>query len=74
MIIDSHEHVILPTEKQLENMDKGGVDKTILFTTTPHPEKAHNLKEFEQEFESECHFIRSFQQRRAMPRRKADDC
>ncbi len=51
MIIDSHEHVILPTEKQLENMDKAGVDKTILFTTTPHPEKAQSLAEFEQEFQ-----------------------
>jgi predicted TIM-barrel fold metal-dependent hydrolase len=51
MIIDSHEHVILPTEKQLGNMDKAGVDKTILFTTTPHPEKAQSLAEFEQEFQ-----------------------
>lgn len=51
MVIDSHEHVILPTEKQLENMDKAGVDKTILFTTTPHPEKAQSLAKFEQEFQ-----------------------
>jgi predicted TIM-barrel fold metal-dependent hydrolase len=52
MIVDSHEHVILPTENQLENMDKAGVDKTILFTTSPHPEKAQSLAEFEQEFQS----------------------
>lgn len=52
MIIDSHEHVILPTEKQLKGMDDAGVDKTILFTTTPHPEKARNLAEFEQEFQT----------------------
>jgi uncharacterized protein len=51
MIIDSHEHVMLPTEKQLKGMDDAGVEKTVLFTTTPHPEKARNLAEFEQEFQ-----------------------
>lgn len=49
MIIDSHEHVMLPTEKQLNGMDDAGVEKTVLFTTTPYPEKARNLAEFEQE-------------------------
>ena len=51
MIIDSHEHVMLPTEKQLNGMDDAGVEKAILFTTTPHPEKARNLEEFEQKFQ-----------------------
>ncbi|MFT8888166.1 MAG: amidohydrolase family protein [Ethanoligenens sp.] len=51
MIIDSHEHVMLPTEKQLKGMDAAGVKRTVLFTTTPHPEKARNLAEFEQEFQ-----------------------
>lgn len=51
MIIDSHEHVILPTEMQLKGMDDAGVEKAVLFTTTPHPEKARNLAEFEQEFQ-----------------------
>ena len=51
MIIDSHEHVMLPTEKQLKGMDDAGVEKAVLFTTTPHPEKARNLAEFEQEFQ-----------------------
>lgn len=49
MIIDSHAHVILPTEKQLLMMEEAGVDKTILFSTTPHPEKAHDLKSLEKE-------------------------
>ena len=46
MIIDSHQHLILPTELQIEQMNKAGVDKAILFTTTPHPEKAKTLTEF----------------------------
>lgn len=49
MIIDSHAHVILPTEKQLLMMEEASVDKTILFSTTPHPEKAHDLKSLEKE-------------------------
>lgn len=39
MIIDSHEHMMLPTEMQLQMMDAAGIDKTILFCTAPHPEK-----------------------------------
>ena len=46
MIIDSHQHLILPTELQIEQMNKAGVEKAILFTTTPHPEKAKILDEF----------------------------
>jgi len=49
MIIDSHEHVILPVESQLAKMDVAGVTRTILFGTTPHPEKAQNLAELEDE-------------------------
>lgn len=37
MIIDSHAHVMLPTEKQLSMMKEAKIDKTILFSTTPHP-------------------------------------
>ena len=43
MIIDSHEHVMFPTELQIEKMDKAEIDKAVLFTTTPHPEKAFSL-------------------------------
>lgn len=40
MILDSHEHVMLPTDLQLQKMKEAGVDKAILFATTPHVEKA----------------------------------
>ena len=33
MIIDSHEHVMLPTTMQIEKLNEAGVDKAILFTT-----------------------------------------
>lgn len=49
MIIDSHEHIMVPTKVQLEKMDAAGVDKTILFCSAPHPEKAGNLNELEAE-------------------------
>lgn len=40
MIVDSHQHVMLPTTMQIQKMDHAGVDKAVLFTTTPHVEKA----------------------------------
>lgn len=49
MIIDSHEHIMFPTQMQLEKMDAAGVDKAILFCSAPHPEKANNLHELEAE-------------------------
>ncbi|NMM64786.1 amidohydrolase family protein [Clostridium sp. P21] len=49
MIIDSHTHVMLPTEKQISMMEEAKIDKTILFSTTPHPERAHDLKSLESE-------------------------
>lgn len=49
MIIDSHAHVILPTERQIFLMEEAKIDKTILFCTTPHPEKAEDLKSLEKE-------------------------
>ena len=49
MIIDSHEHLILPTEIQIKKLEEAGVDKAILFTTTPHPEKANTMQEFKNE-------------------------
>jgi predicted TIM-barrel fold metal-dependent hydrolase len=50
MIVDSHQHVILQTVEQIRQMDKAGIDKTVLFATTPHPETARNLADFEREF------------------------
>lgn len=49
MIIDSHAHVIFPVEKHIALMEEAGVDKTILFSTSMHPETAQNLNEFETE-------------------------
>lgn len=42
MIVDSHQHVMLPTSMQITKMDDAGVDKVILFTTTPHVERAES--------------------------------
>jgi len=49
MIIDSHQHLMLPTELQLQKMNEAGVDKAILFCSAPHPETAKNLEELKQE-------------------------
>jgi len=49
VIIDSHAHVIVPVEKHIALMDEAGVDKTILFSTSIHTEKANGLNEFEKE-------------------------
>ncbi len=45
MIIDGHSHVTLPVEEHIKAMDAAGVDKTVLFSTTFHPEKAKNFAE-----------------------------
>lgn len=47
MIIDSHEHIMFPVKMQLDKMDMAGVDKTVLFCTAPHPERAGTLNELE---------------------------
>jgi len=49
MIIDSHEHIMFPVKMQLDRMDMAGVDKTVLFCTAPHPERAGTLNELEME-------------------------
>lgn len=49
MIIDSHAHVMLPPEKQLQLMAEAKVDRTILFTSTIHPETATSIEEVERE-------------------------
>ena len=45
MIIDGHSHLTFPVEEHIRTMDRAGVDKTILFSTTFHPEAARNAKE-----------------------------
>lgn len=52
MIIDSHEHLMFPTTYQIKELEKAGVDKAILFCTTPHPERANNLEELCKEMNS----------------------
>lgn len=49
MIIDSHEHIMFPLQMQLKKMNAARVDKTVLFCTAPHPEKANTLHELEAE-------------------------
>lgn len=43
MVIDGHSHVVLPIEKHVSLMDEAGVDKTVLFSTLIHPEKAADM-------------------------------
>lgn len=49
MIIDSHAHVLLPFERQIALMDEAGVDKTVLFMTSVHPETTTDPASFERE-------------------------
>lgn len=49
LIIDGHSHVILPVEKHIQIMNNAGVDKTILFSTSIHPENAGNLQNLKYE-------------------------
>lgn len=51
MIIDSHEHLIVPEKKQLALMEEAGVDFTILFSTIIHPETAQDLTTLTQELQ-----------------------
>ncbi|MBF4692074.1 amidohydrolase family protein [Fusibacter ferrireducens] len=44
MIIDGHSHVTLPVEAHIKAMDKSGVDKTVLFSTSFHPEVAEDAQ------------------------------
>lgn len=45
MIIDGHSHVTFPVKEHVITMDNAGVDKTVLFSTTIHPEIAENVQE-----------------------------
>lgn len=51
MIIDSHEHYMIPTERQITMMNEAGIDKTILFSTAPHPERAGTFMELKREMD-----------------------
>ena len=45
MVIDSHQHFIIPEELQNQKNEESGIDKAILFSAIPHPERANNLQE-----------------------------
>ncbi len=45
MVIDGHSHVTLPIEEHIRTMDESGIDKTVLFSTTFHPEAAKSFAE-----------------------------
>ncbi|WP_010248884.1 amidohydrolase family protein [Acetivibrio cellulolyticus] len=49
MVIDGHSHVVLPTERQIACMNEAGVDKTVLFSTSIHPELTTSAEEFDKE-------------------------
>ena len=49
MIIDGHSHVVLPVEKHIALMDEAGIDKTVLFSTLIHPEKAADMEHLKAE-------------------------
>lgn len=49
MIIDCHQHVVLPTGTQIAAMDEAGIDRTVLLSTLPHIERSTDLASFKQE-------------------------
>lgn len=51
MIIDGHSHVTLPVDAHIKAMDDAGIDKTILFSTTIHPESGKNSTEVKSSLE-----------------------
>ncbi|WP_378955076.1 amidohydrolase family protein [Pelosinus sp. sgz500959] len=52
MIIDSHAHVMLPKDRQIDMMKQAGIDRTILFATTIHPETAQTMDDFSTELKN----------------------
>lgn len=51
MIIDGHSHVTLPVEEHIKAMNQAGIDKTVLFSTTIHPEEGANFAEVKNSME-----------------------
>ncbi|MEY9873384.1 putative TIM-barrel fold metal-dependent hydrolase [Streptacidiphilus sp. MAP12-33] len=49
MIIDAHSHVHAPVADHIALLDDAGVDRTVLFGTRPHPERAADLASFRRE-------------------------
>lgn len=51
MIIDGHSHVTVPIQEHIKVMDAAKIDKTVLFSTTFHPEESRNFTEFKSSME-----------------------
>lgn len=51
MIIDGHSHLTLPIQEHIRTMDAVGIDKTVLFSTTFHPETAKSFAEVKSSME-----------------------
>lgn len=49
MIIDSHAHVMLPPEIQIQWMNHANIDLTVLFSSSLHPETATTMTELTKE-------------------------
>ncbi|MEU5540225.1 amidohydrolase family protein [Streptomyces sp. NPDC020362] len=49
MIIDAHSHVHDPVTSHLADLDAAGVDRSVLFGTRPHPERAVDLASLRRE-------------------------
>ncbi|MFG2229959.1 amidohydrolase family protein [Streptomyces sp. NPDC048723] len=49
MIIDAHSHVHDPVHRHIALLDEAGVDRAVLFSTLPHPERATDLASFRRE-------------------------
>lgn len=45
MIIDGHSHLTLPIQEHITTMNAAKIDKTVLFSTTFHPETSKNFTE-----------------------------
>ncbi|WP_285592030.1 amidohydrolase family protein [Actinomycetospora sp. NBRC 106378] len=48
-VIDSHQHVMLPVQDQIDALDEAGIDKAVLIIARPHPERASDLAGFQRE-------------------------
>ena len=52
MIIDAHSHVHDPVQAHLVLMEEASIDRSILFATRPHPERAHDLAGIRREMQT----------------------
>jgi predicted TIM-barrel fold metal-dependent hydrolase len=48
-VMDSHHHLILPSETHIRMMDEAKIAKAVLLVARPHPERAVDIAEFKRE-------------------------